>query len=118
MNRTETIRSAALIALPFLLLPAGVWASEAVNESTLDLRWWWVARWSLRAVYCGVAFASQLFNLFEAGSNGPGSPIIAPSMPLSLTFLGWVILSGLLLLPSLVQLFPVILRIGQTSARI
>lgn len=55
MKRTETIRTAALIALPFLLLPAGVWASEAVYESTSDLQWWWVVRWSLRAIYFGGA---------------------------------------------------------------
>ncbi len=55
MNRTRTIRTAALIALPFLLLPAGVWASGAVYESTSDLQWWWVARWSLRAIYCSGA---------------------------------------------------------------
>ena len=55
MKRTEAIRTAALIALPFLLLPAGVWASEAVYESTSDLQWWWAVRWTLRAVYVGGA---------------------------------------------------------------
>ena len=55
MNRTRTVPTAALIALPFLLLPAGVWASEAVYESTSDLQSWWAVRWTLRAAYVGGA---------------------------------------------------------------
>ena len=55
MGRAETIRTGAFIALPFLLLPVGVWAAETVNESTLDLQWWRAVRWSLRAVYIGGA---------------------------------------------------------------
>ncbi len=51
MNRSKAARSAALIASPFLLLPAAIWlgATDVAQLPALD--WWWVVRWSLRAVY-------------------------------------------------------------------
>ncbi len=55
MNRTESVRTAALIALPFLLLPTGIWlgATAVVQPPLLD--WWLAVRWTLRAVYIGGA---------------------------------------------------------------
>ena len=55
MNRTETVRTAALIALPFLLLPAGIWLGMSAAGQLPVLDWWWAVRWTLRAVYVGGA---------------------------------------------------------------
>ncbi len=56
MNRTDEIRTATFIALPFLLLPAGIWLAFTAAEHLPVLNWWWVVRWSLRAVYIGGAY--------------------------------------------------------------
>ncbi len=55
MNRTESVRTAALIALPFLLLPAGIWLGMTAAGQLPVLDWWWAVRWTLRAVYVGGA---------------------------------------------------------------
>lgn len=59
MNRTNTIRTSALLALPFLLLPAGVWLVNTSAEIwQVEVAWfypWQGARWLLRAVYVGGA---------------------------------------------------------------
>ena len=55
MNRTEAVRTAAVIALPFLLLPAGIWLGETAAVQLPGLDWWWAVRWTLRAVYIGGA---------------------------------------------------------------
>ena len=60
MNGTNTIRTSALLALPFLLLPAGVWLVNTSAEIwQVEVAWfypWQGARWLLRAVYVGGAF--------------------------------------------------------------
>lgn len=60
MNRTHTFRAAALIALPFLLLPAGVWLANTAAESwsieAAAFHPWQGVRWLLRAAYVGGAF--------------------------------------------------------------
>ena len=59
MNRTNTIHTSALLALPFLLLPAGVWLVNTSAELwQVEGAWfypWQGARWLLRAVYVGGA---------------------------------------------------------------
>ena len=56
MNRTGAIRTATLIALPFLLLPAGIWLGLTAARQFPILDWWGVVRWSVRAVYIGGAY--------------------------------------------------------------
>ena len=60
MNRTYTIRTAALIALPFLLLPAGVWLVNTAAELWhSEVAWfypWQAVRWLMRFAYVGGAF--------------------------------------------------------------
>ena len=57
MNRYRPTRSTMLIALPYLLLPAGVWlAFWASGQLDPDVEPWWAVRWSLRVVYVGGAF--------------------------------------------------------------
>ena len=60
MNRTYTFRTATLIALPFLLLPAGVWlvntAAELWQGEVALFFPWQGVRWLLRAVYVSGAF--------------------------------------------------------------
>ena len=56
MNRTGVIRTATLIALPFLLLPAGIWLGLTAARQFPILDWWGVVRWSVRAVYIGGAY--------------------------------------------------------------
>ncbi len=55
MGRSEEMGTAGLIALPFLLLPAGIWLGTTAAEQLPVLEWWWVVRWALRAVYVGGA---------------------------------------------------------------
>ncbi len=60
MNHIRPTHSATLIALPFLLLPAGIWlafwAAEQARAGIPVVELWWVARWLLRALYIGGAF--------------------------------------------------------------
>ena len=60
MNGTYTIRTAALIALPFLLLPAGVWLVNTAAELWhSEVAWfypWQAVRWLMRFAYVGGAF--------------------------------------------------------------
>ena len=56
MNRIGAIRTATLIALPFLLLPAGIWLGLSAARQFPVLDWWGVVRWSVRAVYIGGAY--------------------------------------------------------------
>lgn len=59
MNRTHSIRTAALIALPFLLLPAGVWLANTTAElwyiESAPFQPWQGVRWLQRFVYIGGA---------------------------------------------------------------
>ena len=59
MNRTDAIRTATLIALPFLLLPASIWLWHIMvvtNFHALEWYYYYVGRWSLRAIYIGGAY--------------------------------------------------------------
>ena len=56
MNRTYTIRTAAFIALPFLLLPFAVWLAANAPDPLPAGQWSQGVRWSLRAIYFGGAF--------------------------------------------------------------
>lgn len=55
MNRTHTFRTAAIIALPFLLLPAGVWLANTTAElwyiEAAPFQPWQGVRWLMRFVY-------------------------------------------------------------------
>lgn len=58
MNRSHTFLTAALIALPFLLLPAGVWLTNATAEfwyiEVSPFQPWEGVRWLMRIIYvCG-----------------------------------------------------------------
>lgn len=59
MNRSHTFLTAALIALPFLLLPAGVWLTNTTAElwyiEAAPFQPWQGVRWLLRLVYIGGA---------------------------------------------------------------
>jgi len=59
MNRSHTFLTAALIALPFLLLPAGVWLTNTTAElwyiEAAFFQPWQGVRWLLRLVYIGGA---------------------------------------------------------------
>ncbi|MDE0197231.1 MAG: hypothetical protein OXK78_03495 [Caldilineaceae bacterium] len=59
MNRTHTFRTAALIALPFLLLPAGIWLTNTAAQlwyiEAAPFQPWQGVRWLLRALYVGGA---------------------------------------------------------------
>ena len=56
MNGTYTIRTAAFIALPFLLLPFAVWLAANAPDPLPASQWSQGVRWSLRAIYFGGAF--------------------------------------------------------------
>ena len=56
MNRSYTIRTAAFIALPFLLLPFAVWLAANAPDPLPASQWSQGVRWSLRAIYFGGAF--------------------------------------------------------------
>ena len=56
MNRTDAIRTATLIALPFLLFPAGIWLGHTVVATLSSMELYWTVRWSLRVIYIGGAF--------------------------------------------------------------
>ena len=56
MKRADAIRTATLIALPFLLLPAAIWLGLTAASLIPELNGGWVVRWSLRAVYIGGAY--------------------------------------------------------------
>lgn len=56
MNRTFTIHSAALIVLPFLLLPAAYWLAGNAPDPAPSELWLQSVIWSLRVVYVGGAF--------------------------------------------------------------
>lgn len=51
MNRTHTLLTAALIALPFLLLPAAFWLGINVPDSLSPDQWRPTVIWSLRIIY-------------------------------------------------------------------
>ena len=55
MNRSYTIRTAAFIALPFLLLPFAVWLAANAPDPLPASQWSQGVRWSLRAAYFGGA---------------------------------------------------------------
>ena len=55
VDRTDAVRNTVLIALPFLLLPAGIWLGTTAAGQLPVLDWWWVMRWTLRAAYVGGA---------------------------------------------------------------
>jgi len=59
MNRSHTFLTAALIALPFLLLPAGVWLTNTTAElwyiEAAFFQPWQGVRWLLRSVTSGGA---------------------------------------------------------------
>ena len=55
MNGTSTIRTAAFIALPFLLLPFAVWLAANAPDPLPASQWSQGVRWSLRAIYFGGA---------------------------------------------------------------
>ena len=59
MNSTHTFRTSALIALPFLLLPAGVWLANTTAESwyfeATHFQPWQGVRWLLRLTYVWAA---------------------------------------------------------------
>ena len=55
MNSTYTFRTAALIALPFLLLPAAVWLAANAPDTVPAREWLLAVRWTLRAIYIGGA---------------------------------------------------------------
>ena len=56
MNGSYTIRTAAFIALPFLLLPFAVWLAANAPDQMPASEWSQGVRWSLRAIYFGGAF--------------------------------------------------------------
>ena len=56
MNRTFTIRTAALIVLPFMLLPAAFWLVINTPDPVPAGGWRQGVIWSLRAIYLGGAF--------------------------------------------------------------
>ncbi len=56
MNGSYTIRTAAFIALPFLLLPFAVWLAANAPDQMPASEWSQGVRWSLRAAYFGGAF--------------------------------------------------------------
>ena len=60
MNGTYTFRAAALIALPFLLLPASAWLAVNAPEPLPANIWSQGVLWSLRAVYIGGAYLGWL----------------------------------------------------------
>ena len=60
MNGTFTFRTAALIALPFLLLPAAVWLAVNAPEPLPATIWSQGVRWSLRAIYIAGAYLGWL----------------------------------------------------------
>jgi len=60
MNRTHTFRTAAIIALPFLLLPAAFWLGVNVPDSLSPGLWRQSVIWSLRIIYVGGAFIGWL----------------------------------------------------------
>lgn len=60
MNGTYTFRAAALIALPFLLLPASAWLAVNAPEPLPANIWSQGVLWSLRAVYISGAFLGWL----------------------------------------------------------
>ena len=55
MNRTDEIRAATLIALPFLLLPAAVWLADDAPAQLPAPEWAQGVRWALRTIYIGGA---------------------------------------------------------------
>lgn len=59
MNRTRTLSTVTRIALPFLLLPAGVWLTNTTAElwyiEAAPFQPWQGVRWLLRLVYIGGA---------------------------------------------------------------
>lgn len=59
MNRTHTFLTAALIALPFLLLPAGIWLANTAAQlwyiEAAPYQPWQGVRWLMRALYVGGA---------------------------------------------------------------
>ena len=56
MTPTQTIRTAALIALPFTLLPAAYWLAGNAPAPAPPGLWLQGVIWSLRVVYVGGAF--------------------------------------------------------------
>jgi len=60
MNGTYTFRAAALIALPFLLLPASAWLAVNAPEPLPANVWTQGVLWSLRAIYVAGAFLGWL----------------------------------------------------------
>ncbi len=60
MNRIDAIRTASLIALPFLLLPAAIWLAVEAPAQLPAHEWQQVVRWSLRALYIGGAILGRL----------------------------------------------------------
>ncbi len=60
MNGTYTFRAAALIALPFLLLPVSAWLAVNAPEPLPANVWTQGVLWSLRAIYVAGAFLGWL----------------------------------------------------------
>ena len=107
MIRKDAIRTAALIALPFLLLPAAFWLLVNSPSPIPAGEWSQNVIWSLRAIYFGGAFVGWRAGRPHWFYSWLGFAVYAAvAILLQITFLitGWgdgplMILLGLILLP-------------------
>ncbi|MXY91910.1 MAG: SPFH domain-containing protein [Caldilineaceae bacterium SB0664_bin_27] len=92
MSRTFSFHTAALIAIPFLLVPAAFWLGINIPDSISPERWRLGVIWSLRIIYVGGAFVGWLAgrpHWFHSWVGFAVYAAVATLLQFALSVMGW-----------------------------